>query len=66
MTSILNRQAEAADDDDRGFHDDEEEGSVIDGGAKGKTATKKRSRKSGRAKRPTLIRFSAMVGRCMP
>ena len=52
----MNRQAEAADDDDRGFHDDEEEGNV--GGAKGTPATekagtpatKKRSRKSGKVK----------------
>jgi len=46
----LNRQVEAADDDDGGFHEDVEEGSVIDGGAKGKTATKKRTRRSGKGK----------------
>ena len=46
----MNRQVDVAEDDDGGFHDDEEEGSVIDGGAKGKTATKKRSRKSGKGK----------------
>ena len=46
----MNLQVEAADDDDGGFHDDEEEGSVIDGGAKGKTATKKRTRRSGKGK----------------
>ncbi len=50
MTSILNRQVEAADDDDGGFHDDGEEGCVIDGGAKGKTATKKRTSRSGKGK----------------
>ena len=47
MTSILNRQGEAGADDDGGFHDMEGEDSVVEGGAKGKTATKKggRSRK---------------------
>ena len=43
----MNRQADE-DDDDRGFHDDEEEGTV--GGAKGTPATKKRSRRSGKVK----------------
>ena len=50
----MNRQAD--EDDDRGFHEDEEEGNV--GGAKGTPATekagtpatKKRSRKSGKVK----------------
>ena len=50
MTSILRWQVEAADDDDGGFDDDEEERRVIDGGAKGKTATKKRTRRSGKGK----------------
>jgi hypothetical protein len=42
----LNRQGEAADDDDHdgGFHENEAEDSVIEGGAKGKTASKKRGR----------------------
>jgi hypothetical protein len=39
----LNRQGEAAEDDD-GFHENEAEDRVIEGGAKGKTATKKRGR----------------------
>ncbi len=38
----MNRQGEAADDDDGGSHENEEEDRVIEGGAKGKTATKKR------------------------
>jgi hypothetical protein len=51
MTSILNRQVDAAEDDD-GLLDDAEVGSVIDVGAKGTpaTVTKKRSRKSGKGK----------------
>ena len=44
MTSILNLQGEAADNDDIGFHDNEEEDRVIEGGAKGKTATRKHGR----------------------
>ena len=40
----MNRQGEAAADDDIGFHDNEEEDRVIEGGAKGKTATRKRGR----------------------
>ena len=44
MTSILNRQGVAADDDDGGLHDYEEEDRVIEDGAKDKTATKKRRR----------------------
>ena len=44
----MNRQVVAAEDDDRGFHDDEEEGNV--GGAKGTPATRKRSRRSGKGK----------------
>ena len=44
----MNRQVDAAEDDDRGFHDDEEEGNV--GGAKGTPATRKRSRRSGKGK----------------
>ena len=47
MTSIFNWQVDE-DDDDRGFHDDEEEGNV--GGAKGTPATRKRSRRSGKGK----------------
>ena len=45
MTSILNRQGEATEDDD-GFHENEAEdrARVIEGGAKGKTATKKQGR----------------------
>ena len=39
----MNRQGEAAEDDD-GFHENEAEDRVIEGGAKGKTATKKRGR----------------------
>ena len=54
----MNRQVEVAEYDDGGFHDDEEEGSVICGGAKGTPATekagtpatKKRSRRSGKGK----------------
>ena len=46
----MNLQVEAADDDDGGFDDDEEERRVIDGGANGKTATKKRTRRSGKGK----------------
>ena len=51
MTSILNRQVDAAEDGD-GLLDDAEVGSVIDVGAKGTpaTVTKKRSRKSGKGK----------------
>ena len=44
MTSILNRQVEVANDDDGGLHDDAEVGSVIDVGAKGKPAPKRRKR----------------------
>ena len=42
----MNRQGEAADDDDHdgGFHENEAEDSVIEGGAKGKGASKKRGR----------------------
>ena len=46
----MNRQVEVANDDDGGLHDDAEVGSVIDVGAKGKPAPKKRSRKSGKGK----------------
>ncbi len=49
MTSIVKRQVEAADDDDGGFHDDVEEGSVINVGAKGEPAPKRR-RRSGEGK----------------
>ena len=62
------KMEEAADDDDGGFHDIEED-SALEGGAKdaegtrGSTATKKRR---VRAKRSTLISFSATVRRCMP
>ena len=49
MTSILHRQVDAAEDGD-GLLDDAEVGSVIDVGAKGTPATKKRSRKSGKGK----------------
>ena len=45
----MNRQVDAADDDDGGFHEDVEEGSVIDVGAKGKPAPKRR-RRSGKGK----------------
>ena len=40
----MNRQGEAANDDDGGLHDYEEEDRVIEDGAKDKTATKKRRR----------------------
>ena len=45
----MNRQVDAADDDDGGFLDNVEEGSVIDVGAKGKPAPKRR-RRSGKGK----------------
>ena len=59
MTSILNRQGEAAEDDD-GFHDNEAEDrvTVIEGGAKGKTATKKR----GRARRGKEVDPAKLFG----
>ena len=40
----MNRQVEVANDDDGGLHDDAEVGSVIDVGAKGKPAPKRRKR----------------------
>ena len=56
----MNRQGEAADndDDDGGFHEIEEEDSVIEGGAKGKTATKKR----GRARRGKEVDPAKLFG----
>ena len=51
MKSILNRQGDAADDDDNGFHDNEEEDIVIEGSAKGRTANRKRGR-SRKGKEP--------------
>jgi hypothetical protein len=59
LTSILNRQGEAAEDDD-GFHDNEAEDrvTVIEGGAKGKTATKKR----GRARRGKEVDPAKLFG----
>ncbi len=40
----MNRQGEAAAADDIGFHDNEEEDRVSEGGAKGKNASRKRGR----------------------
>ena len=55
----MNRQGEAAEDDD-GFHDNEAEDrvTVIEGGAKGKTATKKR----GRARRGKEVDPAKLFG----
>ena len=65
MTSILNRQVEVA-DDGGGLHDDAEVGSVIDVGAKGKPAPKRRKRsRKDKEVDPDAV-FGATVRRCMP